>query len=63
MTPFEVMFGRELVTRIDLLFPNRLEITGENIRQNETVQIAALGECIIGEFIEQVDELRDVEPP
>ena len=46
LTTFEVMFGREPGTLIDFLFSNRLEITREKIIKNETVQLAALGECI-----------------
>ena len=63
MTPFKVMFGPKPVTRINLLYPNRLEKPGEKIIRNETARVAALVECIIdeNETTEQVDKLRDVE--
>ena len=38
LTPFEVMFGRDPIIPIDLIYPNRIELTRQPILENITVQ-------------------------
>ena len=38
LSPFEVMFGRVPLIPIDLLYPNRLELTREKITQKKIVR-------------------------
>ena len=49
LTPFEVMFGKDPVIPIDLIFPNRLEYTRERILDNRTVLCSELSQAITTE--------------
>ena len=43
LTPFEIMFGRDPIIPIDLVYPNRLELTRNPILENRSVQRAEIG--------------------
>ena len=64
LTPFEVMFGRDPIIPIDLIYPNRLEFTRESINENQTVQRSEIGPVTINptEKFRQIDILKDVPP-
>ena len=64
LTPFEIMFGRNSIIPIDLIYPNRLEILRETIKENHTVLVSAMRPALIdkSESFEQVEVLKDVDP-
>ena len=59
LTPFEVMFGRDQITPIDLMYPNRLEFTRNPILEKQTVQRSEIGPATIdpNEKFEHIDIL------
>ena len=63
-TPFEVMFGWNPIIPIDLVYPNRLEMTREKILEKHILPCSVLGPVILDptEKIDQVKILRDVDP-
>ena len=63
LTPLEVMFGRNPIIPIDLVYPNRIEITREKVLENHTVPCSALGPVIIDstEKFDQVEILQDID--
>jgi hypothetical protein len=42
VSPFYVMFGRESIIPVDLVYPNRVELTGERITEAKLVPIEEL---------------------
>ena len=60
---FEVMFGRNPIIPIDLVYPNRLQMTREKVMENHTLPCSALGPVILDqtEKVDQVEILRDVD--
>ena len=61
LTPFEVVFRRDPIIRIDLIYPNQLEFTREPILENHTVQRSKIGPVTINtnETFEKIDIFKD----
>ena len=64
LTPFEVMFGRNPTIPIDLIYPNRLEMTREKVLENHTLPCSVIGPALIDkdEKFDKIEVLRDVDP-
>ena len=65
-SPFEVMFGREPIVPIDLIYPNRLEHTREKITESKRTQLSKINDVELDSTLinvsEQVDILIDADP-